>query len=267
MVTKRKPVKPRKPRISKQGLKKSARKKRARKKSDTPVEPASPIAPTPDAKSDTPQHHPFPASESTPGQRASRLGYAVLDGKITDKTWSKDYYYLLDRGVEWRTAVFIAWASCPIDGREPRTQAELAKNYLLLRSDRVIRKWRKLNPEIDRYISEMKAAPLLRYRESAFRALGEVASLIDPAAHGDRELFFKMTGDYNPKAALTLTGPQGGAIQTLDLGVLADLNETELDQFTRNLETAIRSDALGATPPATSGVESKPSSDAQPSQP
>src|SRR5512136_2871578 len=151
-----------------------------------------------------PKRRPFPASVTTPGQAASRMGYAKVDEKVKGKPWMSDYYYLLDQGMEWRTALYIAWKSCPVSVREPKTQDQLAKDYLNLKSDRVIRKWREMNPKIDQYIAQMKAAPLMRYRGQVFMALAETASIVDPQSNPDRKLFFEMTGDYTPRSKLTL---------------------------------------------------------------
>lgn len=166
------------------------------------------------------KRRPFPASAATPGQFASRMGYAQVDEKVKGKPWMNDYYYLLDQGLEWRTALYIAWKSCPVSVREPKTQEQLAKDYLNLRSDRVIRKWRALNPKIDQYIAQMKAAPLMRYRGQVFLALAETASLITPDANSDRRLFFEMTGDYTPKSKVTLNVWQDELVKAVKEGRL-----------------------------------------------
>ena len=167
-----------------------------------------------------PRRKPFPASETTPGQHASRLGYAQVDKKIAGKPWMSDYYYLLDQGMEWRTALYIAWKSCPVSLREPKTQEQLAMDFLNLKSDRVIRKWRKMNPKIDQYIAQMKAAPLMRYRGQVFMALAETASMVNPDANSDRRLFFEMTGDYTPRSKLTLNVWQDELVKAVKEGRL-----------------------------------------------
>jgi hypothetical protein len=190
------------------------------------------------------------ATPSTPGQAQSRLGLAALQSKIDGTPWECDFYHLLEQGFEWRVAVFIAWASSPVVGRVPKTQGQLATEFLNLTSDRAIRKWRAMNPKIDQFVAKMKAEPLLRYRDAAFRTLGELAIREDPDTHQDRQLFFEMTGDYRPKSAMTLMGPNNGPVEFIDLGIFARMNEAELERFAANLETAIRSGVAGAPAPA-----------------
>lgn len=112
--------------------------------------------------------------------------------------WADDYYRLQDYGWPWRIAAYIAWASSPKMRRFPRTQEDLAVNYLGLNSDRQISTWRRKNPSIDETIGLMQAAPLMDHRRDAFEALAQSAS--DPSHHGaqDRKTFFTMTSDYVP---------------------------------------------------------------------
>ncbi|OGO37373.1 MAG: hypothetical protein A2Z03_04170 [Chloroflexi bacterium RBG_16_56_8] len=164
----------------------------------------------------------FPAPPQTPGQAESRTAYDRFMAKSDKCPWWDDYMRLRDEGYTWRVAVYIAWASSPARGRWPATQQELAEQFLGLRSDRTIRKWRGLNRAIDERVITAQAEPLLRYRRDVFEALVEMAALRDPTAHGDRKLFLQMTGDYRPRGAIELTGKDGEPIQTEDAGLTDD---------------------------------------------
>ena len=178
----------------------------------------------------------FPAPLQTPGQAESRKAYERFTAKSAVCPWWDDYMRLRDEGYTWRVAVYIAWASSPARDRWPATQQELAEQFLGLRSDRTIRKWRGLNPKIDERVITAQAEPLLRHRRDVFEALVEMAALRDPGAHGDRKLFLQMTGDYRPREAIELSGRDGEPIETMELGYLAQLSEEEIDQLIVNLE-------------------------------
>src|SRR3990172_6309321 len=188
----------------------------------------------------------FPAPLQTPGQAESRKAYERFTAKSAACPWWDDYMRLRDEGYTWRVAVYIAWASSPARDRWPATQQELAEQFLGLRSDRTIRKWRGLNPKIDERVITAQAEPLLRYRRDVFEALVEMAAMRDPTAHGDRKLFLQMTGDYRPREALELTGKDGEPIELLDLGSFTQLSEDEIDQLISNLE-AVQNAVSGGT--------------------
>lgn len=146
----------------------------------------------------------FPASANTPGQRKSRTAYQRLRDRLQRYEWAADYLELRAEGWDWRKAVYIAWASQPKRTRLPETQKELATQVLGLRSAHTISKWKRKYPEIADAIMVRQAAPLLKYRADVFEALGQVASMVDPRAKPDRQLFLEMTGDYKPRQAVEL---------------------------------------------------------------
>ena len=152
----------------------------------------------------------FPASESTPGQAQSRRAYKEILASLTNYEWWQDYLELTERGWDWRKAIYIAWASSPSKSRVPATQEELATQILGLASDRVIRKWRKDQPELDAEIANMQAAPLLRHRRDVFQALITSATDPDPKSHPDRKLALELMGDYKPRQVQEITGEDGG---------------------------------------------------------
>lgn len=151
----------------------------------------------------------FPASKNVPGQAESRKAYTAAAEELRAFGWWNDYLLLRDRGWDWRKAVYIAWASSPAIERQPSTQEELAQQVLGLTSDRVIRKWRENEPEIDNTVTEFQAAPLLRHRRDIFEALIKSASDPDPKSHADRKLALEMLGDYKPKQQTEVTGKDG----------------------------------------------------------
>lgn len=73
---------------------------------------------------------------------AARKTLEGMFGKIGSPKWLEEYGELMRGGWPWRVAAYIAWASSPRIGREPRTQDELARFHLGLTSDRVIATWR-----------------------------------------------------------------------------------------------------------------------------
>jgi hypothetical protein len=131
---------------------------------------------------------------------------------LRDFAWWEDYRDLVERGWDWRKAVYIAWRASPVKDRRPELQGELATAVLGLASDRVIRQWLEKNPEMAEEIVRMQAAPLLKHRRDIFKALATVASDPDPKAHQDRKLALEMLGDYRPRAQtdVALTTPDAG---------------------------------------------------------
>jgi len=148
----------------------------------------------------------FPAGQNVPGQAQSRRAYKDLLRSLDGFPWWNDYRELVERGWDWRKAVYIAWSASPARDRRPPTQMELAQDVLGLHSDRVISKWRAKQPEIDDEIARMQAAPLLRYRRDIFDALATSASDPDPKSHSDRKLALEMMGDYRPRQVQQLEG-------------------------------------------------------------
>jgi hypothetical protein len=179
----------------------------------------------------------FRAPVQAPGQTKSREAFAVFEKQHESAGWWADYTHLRNEGYTWRIAAYIAWASSPLQHRWPATLKELAVTVLGLKSDKVIYKWRKVNPEIDTRVEAFRAEPLLRYRQDVLYALIDVASTHDPGSHPDRKLYLEMTGDYKPRQAMELTGAEGGPVKTLNMGDVAGLTDDELDRFIANLQT------------------------------
>jgi len=116
----------------------------------------------------------------------------------------EDYFRLLEGGWPWRQAAYIAWASSPKDGRQPKTQKELAREHLGLSDDRVISTWRSKNEAILDMIAFLQAAPLWEHRSDQFRALAEGANKAgqDYKYFNHLKLAMEMRGDYVPKSEL-----------------------------------------------------------------
>ena len=108
-------------------------------------------------------------------QRYEAALSALLKLKGTDvqPLWYGTFEYLLNKGWTWRQATYIAWASMPRITRTPKTQLELAQQYLGLTSDRAISTWRQKNHAIDDEISLLQSIPLWDYRGDAFDNLNK----------------------------------------------------------------------------------------------
>jgi hypothetical protein len=155
----------------------------------------------------------FPASAQTPGQVESRDWFERFNADSSKYPWWNDYLILRDEGFSWRVAAYIAWAASPAKTRWPESQSKLADEVLGLKSDQVIRRWRRLNPGIDVRVERFQVEPLLRYRRDVIDALIDVAASRDTSAHSDRKLFFEMTGDYKPRSGISISGENGSAVQ------------------------------------------------------
>jgi len=154
----------------------------------------------------------FAAPAQAPGQPKSREAFAAFEQHHESASWWADYTHLRNEGFTWRIAAYIAWAASPLQQRWPSTLKELAINVLGLKSDKVIYKWRKMNPDINARVVEFRAEPLLRYRSDVLYALVDVASTHDPSSHPDRKLFLEMAGLYQPKTQTVLTGANDGPV-------------------------------------------------------
>jgi hypothetical protein len=154
----------------------------------------------------------IPATAETPGQAESRDGFERFNADGAKFPWWNDYLLLRDEGFTWRVAAYIAWAAAPAKTRWPASQKELADQVLGLKSDQVIRRWRRLNPLIDQRVVRFQVEPLLRHRRDVIDALVDVASSRDTSAHSDRKLFLEMTGDYRPRSGISISGEGGGAV-------------------------------------------------------
>lgn len=148
----------------------------------------------------------FPASAAVPGQAKSRASLADFQAKREQCPWWREFVRLQqETGLDWRKAAYIAWASSPYKTRWPATLLDLCSQVLGC-SDRVVRKWREMNPAIDKLVAAEQIAPLMLHRSDVINALIEVASRSDTASHSDRKLFLELTGDYKPKSAVDVTG-------------------------------------------------------------
>lgn len=162
---------------------------------------------------------------------------SALDGR-TDVEWIKEYWNLRDGGWNWRVAAYIAWASSPKVARTPKTQEELARNFLGLTSDRQIIKWRKRNPVIDETVSMLQSSRLWDARADVFDALIRNAADADYKTHNDRKLFLELTGDYVPSAKLAAMITKNG----FSKNELADMTDAELLQLAKNMRDEVTKD-------------------------
>lgn len=180
---------------------------------------------------------PAPDDEGTVGpeeaQRRSEASRRILDalyGKSGAPRWLEDYLELARGGWPWRVAAYIAWASSPKGGREPKTQDELARYHLGLTSDRAISTWRKRNPAIDEVVRMMQAGPLFKHRAEIFTALVAVAVKPEYKSHADRKLALELMGDYTPlRKVLAELRRKGDAD-------MSDLSDSELADLAAALE-------------------------------
>ena len=150
----------------------------------------------------------------------SETARAAFDDKA-DLKWFAEYAKLREGGWHWRLAAYIAWAASPRVSRMPKTQDELAIQYLGLTSDRAIATWRKKNPAIDEMVATLQAAPLWDHRADVFAALVDNAKEADYKTHNDRKLFLELTGDYVPTAKLAAMLAKGN-IAKEDLNQYSD---------------------------------------------
>jgi hypothetical protein len=154
------------------------------------------------------------------------LEKTILDRMLKDKDkevketlfpdWSEPYHRLLNAGLPWRIAAYVAWATMPKNHRWPETQDQLAMEVLGLTSDRSISTWRRKHPEIDQLIADMQAEAMLEYRPGAIHALGTVASDASYRANPDRRLLFEMTGDHVPRSKVDVGQASGIGKSILD---------------------------------------------------
>lgn len=154
----------------------------------------------------------------------SETSRQLLETRAHPHRWLEDYAELRDAGWPWRVAAYIAWASSPKIGRDPRNLQDLA-SVLGLSSPRTIHHWRETNPAINEVITTLQAAPLMEHRRDAFDALAKSAAKDDHRSNPDRRLMFEMTGDYVPKSKVDVS--RGDA---QDLSMLSD---DELDILAR----------------------------------
>lgn len=201
----------------------------------------------------------FPASADTPGQAESRSSRNELQRWLEQQTDPPAWYTLwnelrdewvavvgpdgqplfdergqmrMRRRWDWRKALYIAWSCVPKAQREPKALEELC-SLLGLASTGTVRNWRRKDPGIAERIAELPRSLLLNHVVDVYDALVSVASLADPKAFNDRRLFLELTGQYSPKGAVVVSGPEGGAVPLDFTYGLAELSDEELDALDR----------------------------------
>lgn len=160
---------------------------------------------------------------------AGHTALMVLRGTEKQPAWFQRFEYLLSKGLAWRQACYVAWASMPKEGRRPETQEELAKQYLNLTSDRAISTWRKKNKALDMMIAGMASFDLWEYRGDWFANLiqGMQKSGEDYKYFNYLRLYGEVTGDYVPLAQLAavLKRKAESGLHEVEENVLDDLAE------------------------------------------
>lgn len=131
----------------------------------------------------------FPASKATPGQKASRDAYAVLEEKRQQYGWWDGYLTLREEKWDWRKAAYIAWEACPPEARWPRTQLELATQVLGLKDTSTIRHWKAKQPEIEKRVETLRVTMLERMAMGA----EEVLYLLSQQARASMGDFIRVT--------------------------------------------------------------------------
>lgn len=154
-------------------------------------------------------------------------------------SWAEKFNRLLYANVPWKIAVFVAWASMPKDRRIPRTQDELAREYLGLNSDRQIAEWRKKYPMIDTMIANLQADELLEDRADVFYALKYMAKQLDYKSAKDRDTYLTMTGDLVKTSKLEAALKRQGVSQD----DLKGMSNAELDALAFSLKQRLEEEA------------------------
>lgn len=166
----------------------------------------------------------FPASAKTPGQDESIKAFNAFEEQHAQCVWWDDYVYLREsEGRKWREAAYIAWAATPKRKRWPSTLMEFAQRVLGLESDKVIYKWRKNDPSIDKRIETFGVEALQRYLADVVDAWVTVASMPDPSAFNDRKMYLEKMGIYAPRSALDMTGRFTVSDDALDAAIEREL--------------------------------------------
>lgn len=163
---------------------------------------------------------------------ASRI---ALEGE--PPAYFEQYHRLINAGVPWRIAAFVAWSSVPKQYRTPATQDEFARQVLGLTSDRRIADWRKTFP-IDQMIADLQGESLMQWRPAVFDAIGWGASQRDYKAAAQQRLFVELSGDM-PNKKIDLNPNRAAQ----DLGDLSDAELDAIDALTmREMLKQIRDD-------------------------
>ena len=142
--------------------------------------------------------------------------------------WLDNYLRLVEMGYRWRVAAYIAWAAVPKAKRWPRTQEELATQFLGLTSDRVFGTWRAKFPMIDSTISMMSISLLGENDAEVIDAWVTVAKMPVPKAYQDRRMYLEQRGIYNPRTEITVKN------KTTD--DIAEYSEAELVAMAKKLK-------------------------------
>jgi hypothetical protein len=179
---------------------------------------------------------------------AGHSALILLKGNEKQPAWFERFELLMGGGWPWRQAVYIAWASMPQDGRMPKTQQELATQYLQLTSDRAISTWRKKNAAINTMIAVLQSSELWEYRADAFKGLidGMKNAGSDYKFFNHLKLFLEMSGDYVPLTQLA------AVLKRKADGSAADTDEDTLMMLERGaqeLKVDLDPSALRASPP------------------
>jgi hypothetical protein len=167
----------------------------------------------------------FTAPFNAPGQAESRASKRALDGWVDERStkpaWYDLYHALMAERDElgkarwdWRKALYIAWASLPVRLREPRTQEELAINFLGLTNDRTIRDWKAKDEEINDRIAEGPKRLLLDRIADIMDVSIQVATDPTPQATPERRMLLEIAGIYKPKEGREISGPEGRPMET-----------------------------------------------------
>jgi hypothetical protein len=163
---------------------------------------------------------------------AAQKALELMFGKSGAPRWLEEYFELARGGWPWRVAAYIAWASSPRAGREPKTQDELARFHLGLTSDRAITTWRRKNPAIDETVRMLQSGPLFKHRAEIFTALVAVAVKPEYKSHNDRKLAFELMGDHIPTSKLQAELKRRG----IGVDDLSELSDDELMALARVVE-------------------------------
>lgn len=168
--------------------------------------------------------------------RMALEGKLETDGEIPG--WADTYHWMIDSGIPWKIAAFVAWSTTIKKYRWPKTLEELATQVLGLNSARRIFEWRRKYPYIDQMIADLQAAAYLEYIPGAIRASGEVAGRDDYKSTAERRLMYEAVGIIQNKSKVTV---EEGAV---NLGAGRKL----LDQL-RKRSTSELLDLLGTDAP------------------
>lgn len=157
------------------------------------------------------------------------------DGEIP--MWAETYHWMLESGIPWKIAAYVAWSTTIKKYRWPKTLEELAIEVLGLNSPRRIFEWRRKYPYIDQMIADLQASAYLEYIPGAIYASGEVASRADYKSTAERRLLYEATHIIENKSKVTV---EEGAV---NLGAGRKLLDQLRKKSTEDLLTLLGTDA------------------------